>query len=69
MKSSAIACGRQAVEEDRTREVVRQHEAQQQQASFFKNEILPRMGIVGFLAGWSLMSVVNRILRNDSSQR
>ena len=59
MKSSDLR-GRQAV--------VRQHEVQQQ-ASFFKNEILPRGGIVGFLAGWSLMSVVNRILKNDSSKQ
>lgn len=65
--SSDLARGRQAIEEDRTRQIVRQHETQQR--SFFKFEVLPRMGIVGFLAGWSLMSALNNILKNDSSKQ
>jgi len=67
-KSYEIALGRKAVEEERTRQVVRQHETNQQ-PSFFTNEILPRLGIIGFLAGWSVMSAINNILKDRSSDR
>jgi len=65
VNSSDIARGRRAAEEDRTWQIVRQHEAQQQ-GSFFKNEILPRAGIVGFLAGWSLMSALDPLLKKNN---
>jgi len=68
VKSSDLARGRQAIEENRSRQVVHQHETNQQ-PSFFKSEILPRMGIVGFLAGWSLMSALNNLLKDRSSDR
>jgi hypothetical protein len=61
VKSPDIARGHQAVEEDRIRRAVRQHEAQQR-ATSLKKEILP--GIIAFLGGWSLMSGLNNILKD-----
>lgn len=58
VKSIDICRGRQAVEQDRIRRVVRQHQAQR------KNEALPGAGIFGFLAGWSLMSALNNIFKD-----
>lgn len=58
VKSSDIARGLQAVEQDRIREAVRRHEAEGR--SVLKNEVLPRTGIIGFLAGWTIMSLFDK---------
>lgn len=54
VKAIDIARGYQAVEQDRIRRVVRQHQAQR------KSEALPGAGIFGFLAGWWFMKLLDK---------
>ena len=65
MKASDLARGRQAFEKDRIRRLVRQHQAQK---GLRKDEILPHAGILGFLAGWFLMSGVENIFNGGKKQ-
>ena len=65
MKSSDLARGYKAVEEDRIRRLVRQHQAQK---SLLKDELLPHAGILGFLGGWFLMSGLDNIFNGGNKQ-
>ena len=62
VNSSDIARSYQSVEEDPIRAVVHKHEAQR--ANFLKREVLPRLGIIGMLAGWALVSSLNNFFKD-----
>lgn len=62
VKSSDITRDHQSVEQDRIRTVVHQHE--EQRASLFKREVLPRLGIIGMLAGWALVTSLNNLFKD-----
>jgi hypothetical protein len=57
VKSSDIARGYQAVEQDRIRKLVRRHEAQQNRLR--ENQPIPGAGFLGFLAGWWFMKLLD----------
>jgi hypothetical protein len=68
VKSSDIARAYKVVEEDRLRRLVHQHEARQAKKDLLNNEILPRVGIIGMLAGWSLLSALGNIFNRSNQQ-
>lgn len=59
VKSTDIARGRQEFEEERIRRVVRRHEAERWTVAP-KNKALPWESILGFLAGWSVMRLIDK---------
>lgn len=58
VRSSDIAREYKAVEAERLRQLVRQHEAQQKQRR--RSEALPGAGLFGFLAGWTIMNLLDK---------
>lgn len=58
VKSKDLARDHQEVEADRIRQLVRQHEALKKQQR--RSEALPGSGILGFLAGWTIMSLLDK---------
>ncbi|RDJ35025.1 MAG: hypothetical protein DWQ19_09325 [Crenarchaeota archaeon] len=67
MKSHEIASGYGVYRQNQIRQTVREVEAQQteQKPSVFRQETLPRLGILAFLGGWSLMSAMNSIIKKS----
>lgn len=61
VKSTDIARSYVEYDRDRIRRLVRQYDAKR---DFVKKEVLPRVGILGVLAGWSVLSALNNVLNH-----